>query len=161
MGVNRVDYGGNTLIDLTGDTVTAQSLLAGFTAHGADGEAIIGTATGGGTHVGNKTKSLSSNATSISFTGLEAQPKAFMLIATTQITVSSTYYVSSVMSDGTNTYGAYFRKGSGGSSSAYQYVSSSYFSWEYSNGTLTVRTSSSTNGGYFKSSVTYRLIYVY
>ena len=42
MGVNRVDYGGNTLVDLTRDTVTAASLLAGFTAHGADGEIITG-----------------------------------------------------------------------------------------------------------------------
>ena len=161
MGVNRVDYGGDTLIDLTQDTVTAASLLAGFTAHGADGEAITGTASASGAHIAETTKSLSSNATSIAFTGLSAQPKAFMLIATTQITVSSTYYVSSVMSDGTNTYGAYVRKGSGGSSSAYQYVSSSYFSWTYSNGTLTVKTQSSTYGGYFKSSVTYRLIYIY
>lgn len=160
MGVNRVDYGGDTLIDLTQDTVTAASLLAGFTAHGADGEAITGTASASGAHIAETTKSLTSNATSIAFTGLSAQPKAFMLIATTQITVSSTYYVSSVMSNGTDTYGAYVRKGSG-SSSAYQYVSSSYFSWTYSNGTLTVKTQSSTYGGYFKSSVTYRLIYIY
>ena len=159
MGVNRVDYGGDTLVDLTRDTVTASSLLVGFTAHGADGEIITGTASGA--NIAETTKSPSSNATSIAFTGLAAQPKAFMLIATTQITVSSTYYVSSVMSDGTNTYGAYVRKGSGGSSSAYQHVSSSYFSWTYSNGTLTVKTQSSTNGGNFKSGVTYRLIYIY
>ena len=79
MGVNRVNYGGDTLIDLTQDTVTAASLLAGFTAHGADGEAITGTASASGAHIGETTKSLSSNATSIAFTGLSAQPKAFML----------------------------------------------------------------------------------
>lgn len=83
MGVNRVDYGGDTLIDLTRDTVTAASLLAGFTAHGADGEAITGTASGSGAQIAETTKSLSSNATSIAFTGIPAQPKAFMLIATT------------------------------------------------------------------------------
>lgn len=43
MAVNKVIYGGSTLIDLSGDTVTADKLLAGYTAHGADGTAIAGT----------------------------------------------------------------------------------------------------------------------
>ena len=43
MAVNRVDYGGSTLVDLTADTVTPETLLQGRTAHGADGEPIIGT----------------------------------------------------------------------------------------------------------------------
>ena len=159
MAVNRVDYGGNTLIDLSADTVIAEALLSGFTAHGADGEPITGTADGA--HVAVTTKAPSSNATSIAFTGLTAKPKAFMLIATTQITLATTYYVTAVMSSELNTYGTYVRKGSGGGSSAYNYVSSSYFSWTYEDGTLTVSTQSSTRGGYFKSSVTYRLIYVY
>lgn len=34
-----------TLIDLTGDTITAADLASGKTAHGADGEAIVGTST--------------------------------------------------------------------------------------------------------------------
>lgn len=42
MGVSKVVYGGNTLIDLTGDTIKAQHLLKGYTAHGADGEPING-----------------------------------------------------------------------------------------------------------------------
>lgn len=42
MAVSKVIYGGNTLIDLTPDTITADKLLKGYTAHGADGEAIIG-----------------------------------------------------------------------------------------------------------------------
>ena len=33
---------GTTLIDLTGDTVTAAALLSGVTAHGADGNAVTG-----------------------------------------------------------------------------------------------------------------------
>lgn len=41
--VSKVVYGGNTLIDLTGDTVEASTLLKGTTAHGADGEIITGT----------------------------------------------------------------------------------------------------------------------
>lgn len=44
MSVNKVTYDGKTLIDLTGDTVTADTLLAGATAHNAAGQAITGTA---------------------------------------------------------------------------------------------------------------------
>ena len=47
MAISRVDFGGRTLMDLTNDTVTSASLLAGYTAHGADGEPILGTASGG------------------------------------------------------------------------------------------------------------------
>lgn len=43
MAISKVIYGGNTLIDLTADTITANKLLTGYKAHGADGEAIIGT----------------------------------------------------------------------------------------------------------------------
>lgn len=44
MGVSKVNYGNTTLIDLTSDTVAANKLMSGYTAHGADGEAIVGTA---------------------------------------------------------------------------------------------------------------------
>lgn len=42
---NKVVYGGNTLIDLTGDTVDAEHLLEGYTAHDATGAPITGIAT--------------------------------------------------------------------------------------------------------------------
>ena len=42
MAISKVIYGGRTLIDLTGDTVKADKLLKGYTAHGADGEVITG-----------------------------------------------------------------------------------------------------------------------
>lgn len=42
MAYNKVTYNGNTLMDLTADTITAADLLAGKTAHGADGEGITG-----------------------------------------------------------------------------------------------------------------------
>lgn len=45
MAVSKVIYGGQTLIDLTGDTVTADKILAPYTAHVADGETITGTCT--------------------------------------------------------------------------------------------------------------------
>lgn len=43
--VSKVVYGGETLIDLTSDTITADKLKSGYTAHGADGELIEGTCT--------------------------------------------------------------------------------------------------------------------
>jgi hypothetical protein len=45
LSVNKVVYGGKTLIDLTGDTVTADKLLSGITAHGKDGELVTGACT--------------------------------------------------------------------------------------------------------------------
>jgi hypothetical protein len=43
MAISKVVYGGDTLIDLTADTITKDKLLKGVTAHGADGEKITGT----------------------------------------------------------------------------------------------------------------------
>lgn len=45
MAVSKVVYGGKTLIDLTGDTVTGDKLLKGATAHGKDGEVVTGVCT--------------------------------------------------------------------------------------------------------------------
>ncbi len=45
MAISKVIYGGNTLIDLTSDTVTADKMLKGVKAHGADGELVTGTCT--------------------------------------------------------------------------------------------------------------------
>lgn len=43
MAISKVIYGGQTLIDLTADTITKEKVLKGYTAHGADGEPITGT----------------------------------------------------------------------------------------------------------------------
>lgn len=44
MNTNKVDFGGKTLIDLTNDTVTPETLAEGVTAHDASGEIIEGEA---------------------------------------------------------------------------------------------------------------------
>lgn len=41
--VNKVVFGDQTLIDLTNDTVAADKILGGYTAHGANGATITGT----------------------------------------------------------------------------------------------------------------------
>ena len=43
MAISKIIYGGDVLLDLTADTVTAEHLIKGYTAHGADGERITGT----------------------------------------------------------------------------------------------------------------------
>ena len=45
MGKSKIIYGGNVLIDLTGDTIKKDKLLKGYTAHGADGELMTGECT--------------------------------------------------------------------------------------------------------------------
>lgn len=45
MGKNKVIYGGHTLIDLTGDSVTADKVLVDVQFHGANGEIYTGTCT--------------------------------------------------------------------------------------------------------------------
>lgn len=49
MANNKVQLSdGTVLLDLTGDTVTPNTLLSGVTAHNAAGERIVGTVTAGG-----------------------------------------------------------------------------------------------------------------
>lgn len=48
MGVSRVDYNDETLINLSEDTVTADTLAEGVTAHDANGDPIVGTMTQSG-----------------------------------------------------------------------------------------------------------------
>lgn len=42
MAINQVIYGGETLIDLTADSVTPETLAEGVTAHDATGAVIVG-----------------------------------------------------------------------------------------------------------------------
>lgn len=96
----------------------------------------------------------SSNSTSISFSGLTSEPKYFAIIPTSNTTLSSsTRYALNVVYDGANTIGVY----SNNSTATY---TTNGFSWTYSNGTLTVKTASTSNGGYFRSGAEHKLIYV-
>ena len=96
----------------------------------------------------------SSNSTSISFSGLTSEPKYFAIIPTSNTTLSSsTRYALNVVYDGNSTIGVY----SNTSTATY---TTDGFSWTYSNGTLTVKTASTSNGGYFRSGAEHKLIYV-
>ena len=45
MAINKVIYGGETLIDLTSDTVVAEKMLEGYIAHDKSGALVTGTCT--------------------------------------------------------------------------------------------------------------------
>lgn len=45
MAKNKIIYGGNVLVDMTGDTATAQQILEGYTAHINTGEQVEGLCT--------------------------------------------------------------------------------------------------------------------
>lgn len=47
MAISKIILNGVTQMDLTADTVAANNLITPNTAHGADGEAVAGTASGG------------------------------------------------------------------------------------------------------------------
>ena len=48
MAISKVNYGSNVLMDLTGDTVDAEHLAEGYTAHDKTGVLITGRMTSGG-----------------------------------------------------------------------------------------------------------------
>lgn len=66
MEINKVVYNGDTLLDLTSDTVTPQTLLSGATAHAANGQSISGTV-----DLNGKADKVA-NATAGNFAGLDA-----------------------------------------------------------------------------------------
>lgn len=97
MGVNKVTYGGNTLIDLTADTVTASKLLAGITAHDKAGNPITGTYSPS-VKVHNATATTTSTS-SITVDGIPFEPAGYVAICGTFDSAerSRTYSTGQVM----------------------------------------------------------------
>ncbi len=62
MAVNQVVINGETVLDLTSDTVTADKLLSGCTAHDASGTQITGTLTFATVYTGSGEPSASTGA---------------------------------------------------------------------------------------------------
>lgn len=160
MGVNYVRFGDQTVLDMRSATAVASDVASGKTFFGNSGDLTTGTASGGSATVDVVTTTPSSNSTSISFS-VDGEPLMFAVqwsyTSGSYMSGSSTRYITSVISDGTNCYGSsVYRSGSTGRE--YFYTTASY---SYSNGTLTVTSPSSSTLGYFRSGYTYRLIYVY
>ena len=154
-GTMGLDAMSSNLSSIQGSVETQTSLIAQIV------QELEGKAGGGSVVIEPTIASVSvkpsSNSTSISFSGLSAEPKMFAITTTGNVTLGTTRYVTSVLFDGTTVHGTYGYKSS---SAATSYYSASYFTKTYSGGTLKITTSSSTNGGNFTSSATYKLVYV-
>lgn len=118
MGRSKVVYGGETLIDLTADTVNANSLLSGVTAHDRSGEQIIGeydvpsgsqTVTANGTYDVTALAEMIVNVSGGGGSGLEFESGTFTPtsdVARPQISFSKTHSetpIAVIMADATGT----------------------------------------------------------
>lgn len=112
---------------------------------------LIYTYGGTSANLGTAETQVGSGATSVTFTGLTDEPDYFSVIFKSNFGTSSGYQrVISVVYDGTNTYGLAMDSGAKALSS---------WSYTYSNGTLTVSSVGTNNGGYFHQPGYYQLTY--
>lgn len=112
---------------------------------------LIYTYGGNSANIGTAETQVGSGATSITFTGLTDEPDYFSVIFKSNFGTSSGYQrVQSVAYDGTNTYGVAMDSGAKAQSS---------WSYTYSNGSLTVSSQGTNNGGYFHQPGYYQLTY--
>lgn len=164
---NKVVYGGNTLIDLTADTVTAADVASGKTFHLANGTQGIGTASGGVTQ-GKISSQTSVSSSSLSFAGLQGEPISFVVYINAiqgaswiNYSGSAEYRTLFIYYDGTDRYtiAAY----TDAMNPAIVRTNGSDISFTYTNGTLSF-SSSSAYGGKFYTALTfaqYTLVYWY
>jgi len=112
-----------------------------------------GSGGGSGIQLDSMTKTLTSAASSIQFTGLSGDPTSFVITSSSNLaTGASPYKTAAVVFDGTNVIGQYITN----TSNAQMTYSDSAFTKSYSNGTLTV-TGTGTN---FQANE-YKLVYTY
>lgn len=106
--VNKVIFGGNTLIDLTGDTITADKILSGYKAHDKSGAPITGSCT-----FDSDTSNDTATASEI-LSGKTAHARGSLITGTmpnrgsvtgTISTVSGTYTIQNGYHDGSGTVG--------------------------------------------------------
>lgn len=135
---NKVVIDGTTVIDISGDTVTASNLLPSYTAHGADGNAITGASTA---IVPTGTKSITENGTGIDVTQYASVDVAVptgggssknVQIASGVDRVATTTYTAvpgqSITVAKTGTYDVYwvgFRSSTGGTNGSQLYIGDS------------------------------------
>lgn len=112
---------------------------------------LVYTYGGSSANIGTAETQVGSGATSIAFTGLTDEPDYFSVIFKSNFGTSSGYQrVMSVAHDGTNVYGVAMDSGAKALSS---------WSFTYNNGTLTVSSVGTDNGGYFHQPGYYQLTY--
>lgn len=105
---------------------------------------------GGGT-IASEQVQVGSGVTSITFTGISDEPEAWTCIFTSNIGTSSGYTRAHVVAfDGSSIYGC--EMGSGSTATA-------HWSASFSNGSLTISSQSTSQGGYFHQPGYYELVY--
>ena len=129
-------------------TLTVTATTASFQ---ANEYSLVYSYNGSAANIGTADVQVGSGATSITFTGLEDEPEYFSCIFKSTFSTSSGYQrVMIVVHDGTNTYGNAL------DSSAKALTSWSY---TYNNGSLTLSSTGTNNGGYFHQPGYYQLTY--
>ena len=152
-----------TFTDVSDTTASASGVSSSkyfYTAQGVRTQGTNSGGGGGGVNIDTKTVTASNRPSSLSFTSMKGEPKAFFLKATFTMTSSSStyYYVDSIRYNGTNTTGRLFRMGS---TRQTENVASGY-SFTYSGTTLTVSSTGNrtTSPGCFYNG-SYELVYIY
>lgn len=132
-------------------TITINTSGCQFVA--ANSYSLVYTYGGSASNIDTKEVQVGSGATSITFTGLEAEPDYFSCVFESSFGTSSGYQrVITVVNDGSETYGLAM------DSSAKAQTSWTY---SYSNGSLTITSQGTNNGGYFHQPGYYQLTYGY
>ena len=158
--------GGGTasFTDVSDTTAAASDVASGKYFYTAAGVRTQGTSSGGGGSVqyDTKTATASNYPTSLSFTSMKGQPKAFVLRLNAQVSSSGSttyYYIVDIAAFGTTTHGNCFRIGN---TRRVDNITSGY-SWSYSGTTLTITSSatsrSASPGAFYSGS--YELLYCY
>ena len=153
------------------NTLTAANVKDGVTITIGDADdadrilSVTGTYSGGGggeVQFDTKTATASNYPTSLSFTGMKGEPKAFVVRLNASVSSSGSttyYYIVDISHFGTTTHGNCFRIGS---TRRVDNITSGY-SYTYSNGTLTITSSASSRsaspGAFYNGS--YELLYCY
>ena len=141
----------------TSDANAVASDLAQNKVAYANGVKLVGTASGGGVTTASKTATLS-RSTTATISGLSGNPQFFALyFSGSSMTTNNTYYyITSVVYDGTNVNVECSRSSGNKSGNAYHNTNATK---SYSNGTLTITTSSSSDGQFYAGN--YVLFYGY
>ena len=132
-----------TFTDVTDTTAVASDVASGKYFYLANGTRAVGTSSGGGgggnVDVDGTSATLSSASTSISFTGLRGEPTSFIVYAGSDLaTGAAPYKVAAVVFNGTDLIGQTITN----TSNAQVSYDDTSFTKSYSNGTLTITSSS-------------------